>query len=79
VTCIRIMVVLLRGLAPCGIRCGRRSKRGLVADHAPELSLEFTSLLLFRLLLRLLELFEVVGTQDPRVTAARGALARVLF
>ncbi|MFJ8229144.1 tetratricopeptide repeat protein [Streptomyces sp. NPDC094448] len=29
--------------------------------------------------LRLLELFEVVGTDDPRVTAARSALARVLF
>jgi putative thioredoxin len=29
--------------------------------------------------LRLLELFEVVGPDDPRVTAARGALARVLF
>jgi putative thioredoxin len=29
--------------------------------------------------LRLLELFEVVGADDPRVTAARGALARVLF
>lgn len=29
--------------------------------------------------LRLLELFEVVGAEDPRVTAARGALARVLF
>ncbi|MEU3600702.1 tetratricopeptide repeat protein [Streptomyces sp. NPDC006798] len=28
---------------------------------------------------RLLELFEVVGSDDPRVTAARGALARVLF
>lgn len=28
---------------------------------------------------RLLELFEVIGTDDPRVTAARGALARVLF
>ncbi|MFE1361592.1 tetratricopeptide repeat protein [Streptomyces carpaticus] len=28
---------------------------------------------------RLLELFEVVGPEDPRVTAARGALARVLF
>ncbi|MGP9018480.1 tetratricopeptide repeat protein [Streptomyces sp. BR1] len=28
---------------------------------------------------RLLELFEVVGAEDPRVTAARGALARVLF
>ncbi|MFF4949152.1 tetratricopeptide repeat protein [Streptomyces chattanoogensis] len=28
---------------------------------------------------RLLELFEVVGTEDPRVTAARTALARVLF
>ncbi|MEV8117134.1 tetratricopeptide repeat protein [Streptomyces xiamenensis] len=28
---------------------------------------------------RLLELFEVVGPDDPRVTAARGALARVLF
>ncbi|WP_103502184.1 MULTISPECIES: tetratricopeptide repeat protein [unclassified Streptomyces] len=28
---------------------------------------------------RLLELFEVVGGDDPRVTAARGALARVLF
>jgi putative thioredoxin len=27
----------------------------------------------------LLELFEVVGGDDPRVTAARGALARVLF
>ncbi|OKI19439.1 tetratricopeptide repeat protein [Streptomyces sp. CB03911] len=29
--------------------------------------------------LRLLELFEVIGTEDSRVTAARGALARVLF
>ncbi len=29
--------------------------------------------------LRLLELFEVIGTEDPRVTAARQALARVLF
>jgi putative thioredoxin len=29
--------------------------------------------------LRLLELFEVVGPEDPRVTAARTALARVLF
>ncbi|MFD0414387.1 tetratricopeptide repeat protein [Streptomyces sp. NPDC127108] len=29
--------------------------------------------------LRLLELFEVVGADDPRVTAARTALARVLF
>ncbi|MEU1282389.1 tetratricopeptide repeat protein [Streptomyces sp. NPDC005805] len=29
--------------------------------------------------LRLLELFEVVGPEDPRVTAARQALARVLF
>ncbi|MFC0846047.1 MULTISPECIES: tetratricopeptide repeat protein [Streptomyces] len=29
--------------------------------------------------LRLLELFEVVGTDDPRVTRARGALARVLY
>ncbi|WP_405011526.1 thioredoxin [Kitasatospora sp. NBC_01539] len=29
--------------------------------------------------LRLLELFEVIGPEDPRVTAARGALARVLF
>ncbi|MCI0384948.1 tetratricopeptide repeat protein [Streptomyces sp. CNQ085] len=28
---------------------------------------------------RLLELFEVVGQEDPRVVAARGALARVLF
>ncbi|MGY1453138.1 tetratricopeptide repeat protein [Streptomyces sp. SS8] len=28
---------------------------------------------------RLLELFEVVGNEDPRVVAARGALARVLF
>ncbi|MFD9406786.1 co-chaperone YbbN [Streptomyces sp. NPDC059989] len=28
---------------------------------------------------RLLELFEVIGTDDPRVTAARTALARVLF
>ncbi|MER5637635.1 thioredoxin [Kitasatospora sp. NPDC002227] len=28
---------------------------------------------------RLLELFEVIGPEDPRVTAARGALARVLF
>ncbi|MFG2288522.1 tetratricopeptide repeat protein [Streptomyces sp. NPDC048595] len=28
---------------------------------------------------RLLELFEVIGTEDPRVTAARTALARVLF
>ncbi|MGE7434685.1 thioredoxin [Kitasatospora sp. NPDC001175] len=29
--------------------------------------------------LRLLELFEVIGTDDPRVTKARSALARVLF
>ncbi|MBN0047795.1 tetratricopeptide repeat protein [Streptomyces actuosus] len=29
--------------------------------------------------LRLLELFEVVGSEDPRVTAARRALARALF
>lgn len=29
--------------------------------------------------LRLLELFEVIGSDDPRVTAARSALARVLF
>ncbi|MFB8200874.1 thioredoxin [Kitasatospora purpeofusca] len=29
--------------------------------------------------LRLLELFEVIGTEDPRVTAARQGLARVLF
>ncbi|GAA0914956.1 tetratricopeptide repeat protein [Streptomyces thermoalcalitolerans] len=29
--------------------------------------------------LRLLELFEVVGAEDPRVTAARRALARALF
>ncbi|MER7817134.1 tetratricopeptide repeat protein [Streptomyces sp. NPDC096153] len=29
--------------------------------------------------LRLLELFEVIGPDDPRVTAARTALARVLF
>ncbi|MEU4097934.1 tetratricopeptide repeat protein [Streptomyces sp. NPDC026673] len=29
--------------------------------------------------LRLLELFEVIGADDPRVTAARAALARVLF
>ncbi|MGW8763146.1 tetratricopeptide repeat protein [Streptomyces sp. NPDC055815] len=29
--------------------------------------------------LRLLELFEVIGADDPRVTAARQALARVLF
>ncbi|GHF45602.1 co-chaperone YbbN [Kitasatospora xanthocidica] len=28
---------------------------------------------------RLLELFEVIGTEDPRVVAARTALARVLF
>ncbi|UNO39879.1 tetratricopeptide repeat protein [Streptomyces sp. MST-110588] len=28
---------------------------------------------------RLLELFEVIGAEDPRVTAARTALARVLF
>jgi len=28
---------------------------------------------------RLLELFEVIGSDDPRVTAARAALARVLF
>ncbi|MFC9295227.1 tetratricopeptide repeat protein [Streptomyces sp. NPDC057011] len=28
---------------------------------------------------RLLELFEVIGSEDPRVTAARTALARVLF
>ena len=28
---------------------------------------------------RLLELFEVIGADDPRVTAARTALARVLF
>jgi putative thioredoxin len=29
--------------------------------------------------LRLLELFEVIGAEDPRVVAARAALARVLF
>lgn len=29
--------------------------------------------------LRLLELFDVLGTDDPRVAAARGALTRVLF
>ncbi|MEV0775881.1 tetratricopeptide repeat protein [Streptomyces sp. NPDC050433] len=29
--------------------------------------------------LRLLELFEVIGSDDPRVTSARSALARVLF
>ncbi len=29
--------------------------------------------------LRLLELFEVIGPEDERVTAARTALARVLF
>lgn len=29
--------------------------------------------------LRLLELFEVIGPDDPRVAAARTALARVLF
>jgi putative thioredoxin len=29
--------------------------------------------------LRLLELFEVVGPEDPRVVTARTALARVLF
>jgi putative thioredoxin len=29
--------------------------------------------------LRLLELFEVIGAEDPRVVSARGALARVLF
>jgi putative thioredoxin len=29
--------------------------------------------------LRLLELFEVVGTDDPRVAAARRALSRALF
>ncbi|MFE3288524.1 tetratricopeptide repeat protein, partial [Streptomyces sp. NPDC059233] len=29
--------------------------------------------------LRLLEMFEVIGADDPRVTAARTALARVLF
>ncbi|MET4923218.1 tetratricopeptide repeat protein [Streptomyces sp. PSRA5] len=29
--------------------------------------------------LRLLELFDVIGSDDPRVTAARSALARVLF
>jgi putative thioredoxin len=29
--------------------------------------------------LRLLELFEVVGADDPRVVAARRALARALF
>lgn len=28
---------------------------------------------------RLLELFEVIGADDPRVTKARTALARVLF
>lgn len=28
---------------------------------------------------RLLELFEVIGADDPRVSAARTALARVLF
>jgi putative thioredoxin len=32
-----------------------------------------------RLRLRLLELFEVIGPDDPRVAAARTALARVLF
>lgn len=32
-----------------------------------------------RVRLRLLELFEVIGGDDPRVAAARGALARVLF
>ncbi|WP_229847279.1 tetratricopeptide repeat protein, partial [Kitasatospora griseola] len=29
--------------------------------------------------LRLLELFEVIGSEDPRTVAARQALARVLF
>jgi len=29
--------------------------------------------------IRLLELFEVIGAEDPRVVSARGALARVLF
>lgn len=29
--------------------------------------------------MRLLELFEVVGPDDPRVVKARGDLARVLF
>jgi putative thioredoxin len=29
--------------------------------------------------MRLLELFEVVGPEDPRVIAARRALARALF
>jgi putative thioredoxin len=29
--------------------------------------------------LRLLDLFEVIGGDDPRVTSARSALARVLF
>jgi putative thioredoxin len=28
---------------------------------------------------RLLELFEVIGAEDPRVVTARSALARVLF
>jgi putative thioredoxin len=28
---------------------------------------------------RLLELFEVIGADDPRVVTARSALARVLF
>ncbi|WP_375142421.1 tetratricopeptide repeat protein [Kocuria sp.] len=28
---------------------------------------------------RLLELFDVVGAEDPRVVAARGALMRALF
>jgi putative thioredoxin len=32
-----------------------------------------------RVRVRLLELFEVVGAEDPRVSSARGALARVLF
>ncbi len=32
-----------------------------------------------RVRLRLLALFEVVGSDDPRVSSARGALARVLF
>jgi putative thioredoxin len=32
-----------------------------------------------RVRVRLLELFEVIGSDDPRVTASRAALARVLF
>ncbi|MGC5411990.1 tetratricopeptide repeat protein, partial [Streptomyces sp. DT225] len=32
-----------------------------------------------RVRLRLLDLFEVIGPEDPRVAAARTALARVLF